>query len=140
MTCFGLKINDLTSCTVRDIFRSLFLDDLAICFRGRSLDTRETFTAGSKSHTGMGNMEWFQVCGPKVQSHAFHCTSIPGSEAPHCEDWKHISASGEVNKVPWFVVGLAPLIQEAHQCAKDAGEETETLLMLYRAIVCSKLD
>ena len=51
-------------------------------------------------------------------SHAFHCTLIPGSEAPHCEDWKHTSASGGVNKVPSTVVGLAPLIQEAHQCAR----------------------
>ena len=69
---------------------------------------------------------------------------------------KHTSASGGVNKVPWAVVGLAHLIQEAHQCAKaqckDAlnlirvvahlkwGGDRDTLLMLYRAIVHSKLD
>ena len=41
VTCFGLKINELPSCIARDIFRALFGDDLAICFRGRSLDTIE---------------------------------------------------------------------------------------------------
>ena len=39
VTCFGLKINELPLCIARDIFRALFVDDLAICFRGRSLDT-----------------------------------------------------------------------------------------------------
>ena len=29
---------------------------------------------------------------------------------PICKDWKHTSASGGVHKVPWAVVGLAPLI------------------------------
>ena len=41
VTCFGLKINGLPSCIARDIFKALFVDDLAICFRGRSLDTIE---------------------------------------------------------------------------------------------------
>ena len=54
-----------------------------------------------------------------MQSRAFHCPPIPNSEAPHCEGWKHNSASGGVDKVPWAVVGLAHLSQEAHQRAKD---------------------
>ena len=33
-----------------------------------------------------------------------------GLRDPHCEDLKHTSASGGVHKVPWAVVGLAPLI------------------------------
>ena len=41
VTCFGLKINALPSCIARDIFKALFVDDLSICFRGRSLDTIE---------------------------------------------------------------------------------------------------
>ena len=41
VTCFGLKINEFPSCIARDIFRALFVDDLVICFRGRSLDTIE---------------------------------------------------------------------------------------------------
>ena len=39
--CFGLKINELPSCIAKDIFKALFVDDLAICFRGHSLDTIE---------------------------------------------------------------------------------------------------
>ena len=60
VTCFGLKINEQPTFIARDIFRALFVDDLAICFSGRSLDGRhrETFTAGSKCHTGMGDKEW----------------------------------------------------------------------------------
>ena len=40
VTCFSLKINEI-SCIARDIFRALFVDDFAICFVGRSLDTIE---------------------------------------------------------------------------------------------------
>ena len=39
VTCFGLKIIELPSCIANDIFKALFVDDLAICFRGRCLDT-----------------------------------------------------------------------------------------------------
>ena len=55
VTCSGLKINELPSCIARDIFRALFVDDLSICFRGRSLDTIETFEASSKFHARMGD-------------------------------------------------------------------------------------
>ena len=82
VTCFGLKINELPSCIAKDIFKALFVDDLAICFRGRSLDTIETSTAGSECHTGMGDKEWLQVCSPPVQSHTFHCTTVSGSRDP----------------------------------------------------------
>ena len=41
VTCFGIKINELPSHIAIDIFRALFVDDLAICFCGRSLDTIE---------------------------------------------------------------------------------------------------
>ena len=118
VTCLGLKNNELPSYIARDVFRALFVDGSLFpwALPGHH---RKTFTAGSKCHTGMGDKEWFQCCGPQVQSRAFHCTPIPGSEAPHCEDWKHTSVSGGVNKVPRAVVGLAPLIQEAHQRAKD---------------------
>ena len=56
--CIGLKINELPSGVAKDIFRALFVDDLAICFRWRSLDTIETFIVGRKFHTRMGNKEW----------------------------------------------------------------------------------
>ena len=80
---------------------------------------RETSTTGSECHTGMGDKEWLLVCSPQVQSDSFHCTMVSGSETPRCEDWKHTSASEGVHKVPWAVVGLAPLILEAHKCAED---------------------
>ena len=41
VTCLGLKNNELPSYIARDVFRALFVDDLAVCFRGRSLDTIE---------------------------------------------------------------------------------------------------
>ena len=116
---FGLNVDELPSCVARDIFRALFVDDLVICFVGTPWrHHRETCTAGSKCHTGIGDKEWFQVCCPQMQSCIFHCTPILGSE-PTTVRIGNTSASGRVNKVPWTVVGLAPLIQEAHQCAKD---------------------
>ena len=33
--------DELPSCIARDIFRALFVDDMAVCFRGSSLDTIE---------------------------------------------------------------------------------------------------
>ena len=39
---------------------------------------RETSTAGSECHTGMGDKDWLQVCSPQVQSHTFHCTTVSG--------------------------------------------------------------
>ena len=62
---------------------------------------------------------WADIKCYLLESHAFNCTTVSGSETPHCKDWKHTSASGGVHKIPWAVVGLAPLIQEAHQCAED---------------------
>ena len=41
VTCFGIKINELSSHMAMDIFRALFVDDLAVCFCGHSLDTIE---------------------------------------------------------------------------------------------------
>ena len=43
VTWFGLAINELPSCITMDIFRALFVDDLVICFRGHSLDTKERY-------------------------------------------------------------------------------------------------
>ena len=44
VTCFGLKINELPSCIAKDIFKALFVDDLAICFWGRSLGTIDIYS------------------------------------------------------------------------------------------------
>ena len=60
-----------------------------------------------------------------------------------------------MNKIPWAVVGFAPLLQDAHQCIEDCKEalnlirvvahlkcrgDRDTLLMLFRTIDRSKLD
>ena len=87
VTCFRLEDNELPSCIARDIPRALFVDDLAICFNWRSLDTIDTSTADSKCHIWMDGKVLFQVCSPpQVQSHTFHCTLIQASEACNCED------------------------------------------------------
>ena len=83
--CFGLKINELPSRIARDIFRALFVDDLAICFRGRSLDTierhlQQAVNAIQEWATGNG----FQICGPQMQSRTFRCTPYQGSVSPQC--------------------------------------------------------
>ena len=132
------------------------LNDLAICFRRRSLDTRETSTAGSKCHTGMGDKEWLQVCSPQVQSHTFHCTTVSGPETPIVKIGNTLLPVEESTKF----LGLwwdSHLLFKKHisvlktQC-KEAlnlirvvahlkwGGDRDTLLMLYRAIVHSKFD
>ena len=37
---------------------------------------------------------------------------------PQNQDQWHTPASWGINKIPWAVVGFAPLLQGAHQCAK----------------------
>ena len=103
LVCFS-KFRALKSC--RGVLLYFILLDILV----NVFFNRETSTAGSECHTGMGDKEWLQVCSPQVQSHAFHCTTVSGWETPHCEDWKHTSAGGGVHDVPWAVVGLSPLI------------------------------
>ena len=40
----------------------------------------------------------------------------------HNQDQWHTSASWEINKIPWAVVGYTPLLQRAHQCTKDSAQ------------------
>ena len=78
VTCFGLKINELPSCIGKHIFKALFVDDLAICFRGRSLATIERpSTAGRNGRQGM-------VSGlqPTSANRTFHCSPVSSSETP----------------------------------------------------------
>ena len=120
VTCFGLKINELPSCIAKDIFKALFVDDLAICFRGPSLDTIKRHLQQAVN----AMQEWatrnaFRFAAHKCKVIHFTAPRSRAQRSPHCEDWKHTSASGGVHEVPWSVVGLAPLISEAHQCAED---------------------
>ena len=107
VTCFGLNINELPSCIAKDILKALYVDDLAICFRGRSLDTIERHLQKAVNAIE----EWATRNGFRFSAHkckVIHFTA-PRSRA-HCEDWKHTSASGGVHEIPWAVVGLTPLL------------------------------
>ena len=110
VTCFGLKINELPSCIARDVFRALFVDDLAICFRGRSLDTTERHLQQAVNAI----QEWatrngFKFAAQKCKVIQFTAPDL-GFIDPFNQDWKHISASGWVNEVPWAVVGQTPFL------------------------------
>ena len=110
VSCFGLKINELPSCYAKNIFKALFVD-LAICFRGRSLDTIERHLQQAVNAIE----EWatrnaFRFAAHKCKVIHFTAPRSQGQRPPHCEDWKHISASGGVHEIPWAVVGLAPVI------------------------------
>ena len=154
LTCFGPKINELPSCTARDIFRALFVDDLAICFLWRSLDTIQTFTAGSKCHTGLGDKERFQVCSPQVahftasRSRAQRppTLSIRNTLLPVDESTKflrlwwdsHLSFKKHISVLKTHCKEALNLIRMVAHL--KWGGYRATLLMLYRPIVPSKLD
>ena len=76
VTCFGMKINELPSCIARDIFRVLFVDYLAICFRGRSLDTIEKHVQHAvNAIQELATRNGFKFVAHKC-SHTFSCTPI----------------------------------------------------------------
>ena len=111
VTCFGLKINELPSCIARDIFRALFVDDLSICFRGRSLDTiKRHLQQAVNSIQEWATRNGFRFAAHKCKVIHFTAPRVRIQRPPHCEDWKHISASGGVNQVPLVVVGFASLL------------------------------
>ena len=104
----------------------------------------------------MGNKEWFQVCSPQVQSRTLHCTPVSGSETPilrigntllpveestkflglwwdsHLSFKKHISVLKTQCKEALNIVRVVAHLKW--------GGDRDTLLMLYRAVVRSKLD
>ena len=116
----------------------------------------DTFTAGSKCHTGMGDKEWHPVCGPQVQSRAFHCTRFGVQRPPTVRIGKTLLPVEESTKFLglWWDSHLSfkKHISVLQKTCKEAlnlirvvahlkwGGDRDTLLMLYRAIVRSKLD
>ena len=94
VTCFGLKINELPSCIAKDIFKALFVVDLAICFRGRSLDTIERHLQQAVNAI----QEWatrngFGFAAHKCKVMQFTAPRSRAERPSHCEDWRHTSAS-----------------------------------------------
>ena len=157
VTCFGLKINELPSCIARDIFRALFVDDLAICFRERSLDTIERHL----QHAVNAIQEWVTRNGFKFAAHkckVIHFTAprsraqrppavkigntlLPVEESTkflglwwdsHLNFKKHISVLKTQCKEALNLIRVVVHLKW--------GGDSDTLLMLYRAIVRSKLD
>ena len=87
VTCFGLKMNELPSCKSRDIFRALFVDDMAICFCGRSLDTIERHLQQAvNAIQGWATRNGFGVAAQKCR--VIHFTAPrPRVERPCDQDW-----------------------------------------------------
>ena len=114
VTCFGLKINELPSRISRDIFRALFVDDLAICFRGRSLDTIEKHLQQAVNAI----QEWATRNGFRFVAHK---CKVVHFTAPHTRVQRppNIRIGNTPLPVEESSVGFAPLLQEAHQGTED---------------------
>ena len=157
VTCFGLKINELPSLIPMDIFRALFVDDLAICFRGRSLDTIERHLQqavnaiqewatrnGFRFATNKCKVVHFTAPRYKVQrppTIRISDTLLPVEESTKFLGlwWdsrlsfkEHISALKTQCKEALNLIRVVAHLKW--------GGDRDTLLMLYRTIVRSKLD
>ena len=157
VTCFGLNINDLPSCIAKDIFKALFVDDLAICFRGRSLDTIERHLQQAVNAI----QEWATRNGFRFAAHkckVIHFTAprsrvqrppivrigntlLPVEESTkflglwwdsHLSFKKHISVLKTQCKEALNLIRVVAHLKW--------GGDRDTLLMLYRAIVRSKFN
>ena len=158
VTCFGLKINDeLPSCIAKDIFKALFVDDLAICFRGRSLDTIERHLQQAVNAI----QEWATKNGFRFAAHkckVMHFTA-PRSRAerppivrigntllPVEESTKFLGLWWD--SYHYFKKHISVLKTQCKEALNlirvvahlKWGGDRDTLLMLYRAIVRSKFD
>ena len=102
----------------------------------------------------MGDKEWFYICSPQVQSHTFHCTQgqdsdtvgigntpLPVEESTkflglwwdsHLSFKKHINLLKAQCKEALNLTQVVPYLKW--------GGDRDTLLMLYQAIVHSRLD
>ena len=157
VSCFGLKINELPSRIARDIFRALFVDDLAVCFGGRSLDTieihlQQAVNAIQEWATGNGFRFTAHKCkvvhftAPRTRVQRPPNVKIGNAPLPveestkflglwwdsHLSFKKHIRALKTECKEALNLIGVVVHLKW--------GGDRDTLLMLYRAIVRSKLD
>ena len=156
VTCFGLKINELPSRITRDIFRALFVDDLAICFRGRSLDTierhlQQTVNAIQEWTTGNGFRFAAHKCkvvhftAPRTRVQRPPNIRIGNAPLPVEESTKflglwwdsHLSFKKHIRTLKTECKEALNLIRVVAHL--KWGGDRDTLLMLYRAIVRSKL-
>ena len=157
VTCFGLKINELPSCIAKDIFKALFVDDLVICFRGRSLDTIERHLQKAVNAI----QEWATRYGFRFAAHkckVIHFTAprsrvqrppivrIGNTLLPVEESTKflglwwhsHLSFKKHISVLKTQCKEALNLIRVVAHLKWGVGRDT--LLMLYRAIIRSKFD
>ena len=157
VTWFGLKINELPSIIAMGIFRALFVDDLAICFRGRSLDTIERHLQQAVNAI----QEWATRNGFRFAAHkckVVHFTA-PRYKAPRpptiriSDTLLPVEESTKFLGLWWdshlsfkeHISALKTQCKEALNLIRVVahlkwGGDRDTLLMLYRTIVRSKLD
>ena len=157
VTCFGLKINELPSCIARDIYRALFVDDLAICFRGRSLDTTErhlqqAVNAIQEWATRNGIKLAAQKCkvihftAPRSRVHRPPAIRIGNTFLPVEESTKFLGLWWDSRLS--FKKHISVLLTQCREALNlipvvahlKWGGDKDTLLMLYWDIVQSKLD
>ena len=156
VTCIGLKINDLPSRIARDIFRALFVDDLAICFRGRSLDTierhlQQAVNAIQEWATGNGLRFAAHKCkvvhftAPRTRVQQPRNARIGNTPLPVEESTKfvglwwdsHLSFKKHIRALKTECMEALNLIWVVAHLKWGGDRDT---LLLYRAIVRSKLD
>ena len=157
VTCFGLRINELPSCIAKDIFKALFVDDLAICFRGRSLDTIERHLQQAvnaiqewATRNGFGfaahKCKVVHFTAPRSRAQKPPIVRIGNTLLPLEESTKflglwwdsHLSFKKHINVLKTQCKEALNLIRVVAHL--KWGGDRDTLLMLYRAIVRSKLD
>ena len=155
--CFGLKINELPSCIAKDIFKALFVDDLAICFQWRSLDSIERHLQQAVNVI----QEWATRNGFRFVAHTckiIHFTA-PRSRAQRLRIvrigktllpvvgstkflglwWdSHLSFKKHISVLKTQCKEVLNLIRVVAHL--EWRGDRDTLLMLYRAIVRSKFD
>ena len=157
VTCFRLKINELQSAIATDICRALFVDDLVICFRGRSLDTIERHLQQAVNAI----QEWATRNGCRFAAHKCKVVHLT---APRCKAQRTPTIRISHTLLPveestkflglWWdshlsfkehISALKTQCKEALNLIRVVahlkwGGDRDTLLMLYRTIVRSKLD
>ena len=152
-----LKISELPSLIATDIFRALFVDDLVICFRGRSLDTIERHLQQAVNAI----QEWATRNGFRFAAHkckVVHFTApryaaqrpptirISDTLLPVEESTKllglwwdsHLSFNEHISALKTQCKEALNLIRVVAHL--KLGGSRDTLLMLYRTVVRSKLD
>ena len=150
-------MNELPSCIAKDIFRAIFVDNLAICFRGRSLDTIERHLQQAVNAI----QEWatrndFRFAAHKCKVKHFTAPRSRAQRPPIVrigDTFLPVEESTKFLGLWWdsrlsfkkHISVLKTQCKEALNLIRVVahlkwGGDRDTLLMLYRAIVRSKFD